>query len=49
MERYTVGGYKIQGKASLFIEKIEGSYSGIVGLPIHSLYAILKKADIGVL
>lgn len=43
------GGYKIQGKASLFIEKIEGSYSGIVGLPIHSLYAILKKADIGVL
>ena len=51
IERYlqTEECYKIQGKASLFIEKIEGSYSGIVGLPIHSLYAILKKADIGVL
>ena len=43
------GGYKIQGKASLFIRKIEGSYSGIMGLPLHSLYAILKKAGLAVL
>ena len=43
------GGYKIQGKASLFIRKIEGSYSGIMGLPLHSLYAILKKAGLDIL
>jgi septum formation protein len=37
------GGYRIQGLASCFIERIEGSYSGIVGLPIHELYAILRE------
>jgi septum formation protein len=37
------GGYKIQGLASCFISKICGSYSGIVGLPIHELYAILRE------
>ncbi|UTC78657.1 septum formation protein Maf [Treponema sp. OMZ 799] len=35
------GGYKIQGKASLFIDKIEGSYTGIVGLPVRELYELL--------
>ena len=37
------GGYKIQGLASLFIEKIEGSYSGIVGFPLSEFYACLKS------
>ena len=37
------GGYKIQGVATLFIEKIEGSYSGIVGLPMSELYSALKS------
>ena len=37
------GGYRIQGLASCFIERIEGSYSGIVGLPINELYAILRE------
>lgn len=37
------GGYRIQGIASCFIERIEGSYSGIVGLPINELYAILRE------
>lgn len=37
------GGYRIQGLASCFITKIEGSWSGIVGLPIHELYAILRE------
>lgn len=37
------GGYKIQGAASCFIEKIEGSYSGIVGLPLFELYSVLKE------
>ena len=37
------GGYRIQSLAACFATKIEGSYSGIVGLPIHELYAILRE------
>lgn len=37
------GAYRIQGLASCFIPHISGSYSGIVGLPIHELYAILRE------
>jgi septum formation protein len=39
------GGYRIQGRAALYIDGIEGSWSGIVGLPIHELYGILRDAD----
>jgi septum formation protein len=39
------GAYRIQGRAAWFIERIEGSWSGIVGLPIRELYGILKSAD----
>lgn len=39
------GSYRIQGYASRFIERIEGSWSGIVGLPIHELYVMLGQAD----
>ena len=37
------GGYRIQGAAACFISRIEGSYSGIMGLPIYELYAILTR------
>ena len=37
------GGYAIQLEFAKFIEKIDGNYSTIVGLPIHKLYQILKK------
>jgi septum formation protein len=37
------GGYRIQGLASCYISDIKGSYSGIVGLPIHDLYVILRE------
>jgi len=39
------GAYRIQGRAAWFIERIEGSWSGIVGLPIRELYGILRSAD----
>jgi septum formation protein len=39
------GAYRIQGRAALYIEGIEGSWSGIVGLPIRELYGILRDAD----
>ncbi len=39
------GAYKIQERAAFFIEKIEGSYSNIVGLPIFDLYEALAELN----
>lgn len=36
------GAYGIQGQASLFIERISGSYSGIVGLPLYETGELLR-------
>jgi septum formation protein len=35
------GGYAVQGRAATFIERISGSYSGIVGLPLFETAALL--------
>lgn len=43
------GGYRIQSLASMFISKIEGSYSGAIGLPISELYDILKEQEYKIL
>jgi len=40
------GAYAIQGEFALFIEKIRGSYSSVVGLPIERVYEILKENEI---
>jgi septum formation protein len=37
------GAYRVQGLAGCFISRIEGSYSSIVGLPIHQFYVMLKE------
>jgi len=37
------GAYAVQGLASRFVEGIEGSYSNVVGLPISSVYELLKE------
>ncbi len=42
------GGYAIQERAGIFVDKIEGSYSNVVGLPINELSLILKSFDIEV-
>lgn len=38
------GGYGIQGLAALFVEHIEGSHSGIMGLPLFETALLLRKA-----
>ena len=43
------GGYRIQGAASVFIKNIEGSFSGVIGLPIFELYDILKEQGYNIL
>lgn len=43
------GGYRIQGLASCFIKKIEGTNSGVVGLPIFELYDMLKEQGYSIL
>ena len=35
------GGYGIQGKAAAFVRSINGSYSNVVGLPLHETYMML--------
>ena len=37
------GAYKIQGRGACFVERIEGSYTNVVGLPIHRLYGMLRQ------
>ena len=37
------GGYAVQGLAGLFIERIEGSYSGIMGLPVFETAQLLAE------
>jgi septum formation protein len=40
------GGYAIQGRAAAFVRRIEGSYSGIMGLPLFETMALLRRAGI---
>jgi len=42
--RDKAGGYAIQGLASRFIPRIDGSYSNVVGLPMASVFELLKAA-----
>ena len=43
------GGYAIQGMGALFVERIEGDYFNIVGLPILALTTELKNFNVSVL
>ena len=37
------GSYAIQGLAGNWIKRIDGSYSGVMGLPVHETAMLLKK------
>jgi septum formation protein len=41
------GGYGIQGHAAVFVESLQGSYSGVVGLPLFETAALLARAGVG--
>jgi septum formation protein len=41
--RDKAGGYAIQGLASRFIPRIEGSYSNVVGLPVAAVVELLRE------
>jgi septum formation protein len=43
------GGYAIQGMAAVFVQRLEGSYSGVMGLPLFETAQLLRQAGVPVL
>ena len=40
------GAYAVQGRAAVFIERLAGSYSGVMGLPLFETAELLRAAQI---
>ncbi len=38
------GAYAVQGRAGMYVSRIEGSYSNVIGLPMHLAREMLRKA-----
>lgn len=43
------GAYAIQGIGSLFVEKIQGCYFNVVGLPVNKLFKIMKEFGVNLI
>lgn len=43
------GCYAIQGLGAIFVKAIHGSYSNVVGLPLHKVAVLLKNVGVAVL
>ena len=43
------GAYAVQGLGGALVERIEGSYSGVVGLPVFETVALLRDAGLDVM
>jgi len=43
------GGYAIQGRAAVFVSRLEGSYSGVMGLPVYETAELLQEFGIEIL
>ena len=41
------GAYAIQSSVATWVEHVHGSYSGIMGLPLHETAELLKRAGVG--
>jgi septum formation protein len=46
--RGKAGGYAVQGFGATFIERLEGSYSGVMGLPLYETARLLAAAGVSV-
>ncbi|MCG6936245.1 MAG: Maf family nucleotide pyrophosphatase [Proteobacteria bacterium] len=44
--RDKAGAYAIQGRAAIFVSALQGSYSGVMGLPLYETALILKEFGI---
>ena len=44
--RGKAGGYAIQGHAAIFVKKLRGSYSGVMGLPLYETMRLLHQFGI---
>ena len=42
------GAYAIQGRASIFVKRLDGSFSGVMGLPLFETESLLREAGIRV-
>lgn len=42
------GAYAVQGRAAAFIKQIDGSYSGVMGLPLYETAQLLGKFGISI-
>ena len=42
------GAYAIQGRAAIFVTRLDGSYSGVMGLPLFETASLLREAGIKV-
>ena len=42
------GAYAIQGRAAMFVRRLDGSYSGVMGLPLFETASLLREAGVGV-
>lgn len=40
------GAYAIQGGAEMFVTRLAGSYSGVMGLPLHETACLLRQMDL---
>ncbi len=47
--RDKAGAYAIQGRGAVFVRHLEGSFSGVMGLPLYETAQLLKEAGIEIL
>ncbi len=43
------GGYGIQGLGGVFVSHLDGSFTGVMGLPLHDTAALLAQYGLGIL
>ena len=42
------GAYAVQGRAGMYVSRIEGSYSNVIGLPMHLVRDMLREAGFSI-